>query len=138
QARSSDERRPLTVMDMAMPRDVEVDGKGLSQVVVHDLENVKRFVSERQKAREAAIPEAERLIARRLSEFNYWYDHARYELNYNGLEPAFEQICKEEMASALDHLPQEYRGEIAQAAERLARRLAQVSSRSNGKTRKPK
>jgi glutamyl-tRNA reductase len=136
QAMSTRARRgPLTIMDIALPRDVEYSGATTDGLVIYDLEDVKRFVKEHQKAREAAIPEAEELIAQRLGEFAYWYDHARYELGHNGLEPAFEEICREEMSSALDRLPDEYRKEVAQATQRLVRRLAQVKSRADNKTR---
>ena len=128
-------RKPLTIMDMAIPRDVEYKGLVSGELVIYDLEDIKRFVKEHQQAREAAIPEAEELIAQRLGEFAYWYDHARYELSHNGLEPAFEEICREEMSSALDRLPDEYRQEVAQAAARLVKRLAQVKSRTGNGTR---
>ncbi len=128
-------RGPLTIMDMAVPRDVEYQGPKSDALLIYDLENVKHFVREHQQAREAAIPEAEELIAQRLGEFAYWYDHARYELGHNGLGPAFAEICREEMSSALDHLPDEYRQEVAQAAERMVKRLAQVKSRTGNGTR---
>ena len=126
--------RKLIIMDMAIPRDVEYEKGRQGNVTLFDLEDIKEFLRERQLGRQAAIPDARKLIDQRLNEFAYWYDHARYELVYNGLEHAFTNITEQEMGPILEKLPPEQRREIAQATDRLARRLAQVKLRADGGT----
>ncbi|MFH1687665.1 MAG: glutamyl-tRNA reductase [bacterium] len=124
----------LTIMDMAIPRDVACQKGEHNNITLFDLEDVKEFARDRQQERQAAVPDARELIEQRLSEFAYWYDHARYELVYNGLEHAFANITEQEMAPILEKLPPEQRREIAAATDKLARRLAQVKLRADGGT----
>lgn len=81
------DRRPtsrLLLVDMAIPRDIDVPKDWHPLVDVYDLEDVKRFVSDRQQQRQSAVPEAEEIIGRRLDEFDYWYQHVLLEPVYNG------------------------------------------------------
>ncbi len=123
---SVDSRHRLTIMDIAVPRDVAIDTCRFRNATVYDLEAVKRFVAERQAERRAAIPEAEELIAQRLSEFSYWYDHARFEVSYNGLQASIDNIYLEEFGPVLGKLDASQRHDVARAARRLVQRVAQL------------
>jgi glutamyl-tRNA reductase len=121
-----DGKHKLIIMDIAIPRDVAIDSRRFPKVKVFDLEAVKTFVAERQAERRAAIPAAEELIARRLNEFSYWYDHARFEVSYNGLQASIDTIYSEELGPVLGKLDPEQRHEVARATKRLAQRVAQL------------
>lgn len=116
----------LTIMDIAIPRDVAIDTGRYPKVTVYDLETVKSFVARQQADRRAAIPEAEELIVQRLSEFSYWYDHARFEVSYNGLQASIDNIYLEELGPVLGKLDPSQRHEVARATKRLVQRVAQL------------
>jgi glutamyl-tRNA reductase len=85
-------RRPrarLAIVDMAVPRDVDLPKGWHPSVDVYDLEDIERFVSDRQRRREAAVPQAEEIIERKLGEFCYWYRNVLYETDSNGARERF-------------------------------------------------
>jgi glutamyl-tRNA reductase len=125
--------RGLTIVDLAVPRDVEVPAGGYREpaVTVSDLEDVKRFVARRQQRREMEIPRAEEIIERKLDEFEYWYGHVQYEPIYNGGGRRVESITEEELSPIIERLPPELREELNQAARRLVSRLVRDVRRSS-------
>jgi len=122
--------RKLTVMDMAIPRDVEYNATSRDDIEILDLEDVRRFIEYRQEQVARAIPEAEVIIDRKLSEFTYWYSHVLHEPLYNGLEETFQAIRLEELAPILNRLPPEMRGVLDKATRRLVNRLLQIRIRT--------
>ena len=134
QALSQRSDRKLVIVDLAIPRDVAVNEGDFGQVEVHDLEAIKEFVKTQQARREAAIPQAEEIIERKLSEFIYWFQHVRYEPLYNGLDQSFEAIRKQEMAAILQKLPPELREELTQASRQLVDHLLHMQARATDTT----
>jgi glutamyl-tRNA reductase len=128
-ATASRPNRRLIIMDMAIPRDVDMPKDGSASVEVNDLEDIKRFVEDRQQKRELAIPQAEELIERRLDEFEYWYEHVLHEPIYNGQSDALETIRREELARILETLPTELQNELNQATRRIVDRVFKAASR---------
>lgn len=124
--------RKLQIMDIAIPRDVDIEKDFHPNVTVYDLDDVKAFVASRQERRKRAVVDAEAIIAERLKEFAYWYDHVRQDFVYNGLTETFEAIKDRELAPILELLPSEYRKAVQEAAERMATRMAQVKIRDSG------
>jgi len=122
--------RRMVIIDLAIPRDVDCVDGDLSGVEVHDLEAIKQFVRDQQKKREAAIPMAEEIIDRRLSEFVYWFEHIRYEPIYNGLGNSFEAIRQQELATLMEKLPPELQGEVEQTTRRLVDHLLHLKQRT--------
>lgn len=60
------------IMDLAVPRDVDIPKDWSPSVEVFDLEDVRRFVEKRQHERELEIPTAEGMIEHRLEDFARW------------------------------------------------------------------
>jgi len=128
--------RPLTIVDLAIPRDVDVISGApqrdrTAMITVSDLEDVKRFVAARQQQRQEAIPRAEEIIERRLDEFDYWYGHVQHEPIYNGAKGTAESIMKEELAPIIEKLNPEMREELNRATRRLVERVAKVARQSS-------
>ena len=121
--------KKMTIVDMAVPRDTEIEKNRYSLVEVLDLEDIKNFVKNQQAIREKAVPLVEQIIDRKLSEFIYWFDHVRYEVIYNGLHDAFENIRKDELKSVLEGLDPEQRTLVNQASKNLVNKLVQLKIR---------
>jgi glutamyl-tRNA reductase len=120
--------RKLVIMDMAVPRDVDLDKDWNPLVEVNDLEDIRRFVNDRQHERELEVPQAESIIQRRLDEFDYWYKQT---VN----EPAFddrllESICSEELSPILDRLPAELQDELCRATRGIVDRVVRIAGRN--------
>jgi len=126
------ENRPdkkMTIVDIAIPRDTDINTDRYKSIDLFDLEDIKQFVRSQQAIREKAIPLVEQIIDRKLGEFIYWFDHVRYEPIYNGLHDAFENIRRDELKSVLEGLDPEQRAIVNQASKNLVNKLVQLKIR---------
>lgn len=128
--------KKLILMDMAVPRDSDIEKDYNKSIIVFDLDDIKTFVMDQQIKRERAIPQAEQIIERKLGEFVYWFDHVRYEPIYNGLYDAFENIRLEEMEAVLDKLPSDQKVIINQATKNLISKLVHLKVRLSSDSKK--
>jgi glutamyl-tRNA reductase len=123
---SANPDRDLTVMDMAVPRDVEINKSYHPNILVYDLEDIKSFISVQQRNRELAIPQAQEIIERKLSEFKYWFDHVQHEPVYNGLAEAYEEVRRQELSGILKILPPETHKDIEAATKNMVKKILQL------------
>ena len=65
--------RPLFVVDIAVPRDVDPDVAELPNVTLMDIDDLKSVVDERLEARREAIPQVEEIIDEYVERFDGWY-----------------------------------------------------------------
>lgn len=119
----------LFLVDMSIPRDIEVPKGWHPLVEVYDLDDIKHFVADRQRQRRLAVPDAEEIVDRRLDEFDYWYQHALLEPGYNGWDSALESLRKEELGPILDKLPEDLQGELDRATRRIVDRVVELTKK---------
>ncbi|HEX7045857.1 MAG TPA: glutamyl-tRNA reductase [Burkholderiales bacterium] len=65
-------RRPVFLVDLAVPRDVEAEVAELSDVYLYTIDDLKDVVDENMQSRVAAAREAERIIDMRVVDFMHW------------------------------------------------------------------
>ncbi|MCD6162484.1 MAG: glutamyl-tRNA reductase [candidate division Zixibacteria bacterium] len=123
---SSGKSNGLIIMDIAAPRDVEIGKNYHANIEVFDLEDIKQHVKEHQQKRELAIPQAQEIIERKLSEFAYWFDQVRHEPSYNGLGEACEEIRLKEISKVLGKLSPELKDEVNRTTKVLVKKILQV------------
>jgi glutamyl-tRNA reductase len=131
--RFGEDGRVLTIVDLAVPRDVEFDGSCYSAVDVLNMDDIKEYVNNQEIKKQAEIPKAQEIIDRRLGEFVYWFDHVRHEPIYNGLDDSFETIRRQEISLILKKLPSELREEVDETTKRMVDRLLQIKVRTSSK-----
>lgn len=65
--------RPMLVIDLAVPRDVDPEVAELPGVSLIDVDGLRPVIDERLEIRRDAIPDVEAIIARYLDRFSRWY-----------------------------------------------------------------
>ncbi|MBV8531804.1 MAG: glutamyl-tRNA reductase [Candidatus Eremiobacteraeota bacterium] len=65
--------RPLFIVDIAVPRDVDPAVADVANVSLVDIDGLKSVVNERLELRREAIPAVERIIAEHVERFETWY-----------------------------------------------------------------
>ena len=65
--------RPMFVVDIAVPRDVDPDVAELPNVTLMDIDDLKSVVDERLETRREAIPHVEEIIEEYAERFDIWY-----------------------------------------------------------------
>jgi len=126
---------PMIFVDMAVPRDIELEAGEVPGITVYNLDDIKDFVERQEQERKQAIPQAEEIIERRLGEFVYWFNHVCHEPIYNGLKDAFENIRRQELEPIIDKLNPQARREINQATKTMVNRLLQLKIRTSPQTK---
>jgi glutamyl-tRNA reductase len=64
--------RPIVMVDLAVPRDIEPEVGELADVFLYSVDDLGEIVRENQGSRQKAVEEAENIIARRVEEFVHW------------------------------------------------------------------
>ncbi len=72
QVMASREGRPLLLVDIAVPRDIEPACREITGVSLHDIDNVQQIVERNASGREAEAKRAEQIIEVELDRFEHW------------------------------------------------------------------
>ena len=64
--------RPMFVVDFAVPRDVEPDAAELEDLFLYTIDDLGTIVQEGAGQRQAAVAEAETIVARQVEAFQAW------------------------------------------------------------------
>lgn len=67
-------RRPIFIVDLAVPRDVEPEVAKLPDVFLYTVDDLGAIVREGNASRQAAVAEAEAIIETRVQQFMQWLD----------------------------------------------------------------
>ena len=65
-------RRPMFMVDLAVPRDVEPEAGELDDVFLYTVDDLAAIVSENRSARRAAVEQAEVIIETQVGQFMHW------------------------------------------------------------------
>lgn len=97
-------RRPLFILDIAIPRDVEPAVGELENVFLYDLDDLRQFVDDNMERRRQEIPAAERIVAEGVEEFWRWYASLDVVPLIRSLRSRAEQVRQAEVEKALRKL----------------------------------
>ncbi len=115
-------RRPMFVVDFAVPRDVEREVSSLEDVFLYTIDDLGAVVSEGRDKRQAAVADAEAIVETQVREFRDWQSSRAAAPAIVELRRRAEQYREAELAKAKARLA---RGDDPAAVlEALARGLA--------------
>ncbi|MDD4912748.1 MAG: glutamyl-tRNA reductase [Sideroxydans sp.] len=98
--------RPLFIVDLAVPRDVEKEVSELSDVFLYTVDDLSEVVRDGLDARQGAVKEAEVIIDSGVNEFVHWMES-------RGVVPTIRALR--------DHAERQRRGEMEKALRALAK-----------------
>jgi glutamyl-tRNA reductase len=114
-------RRPMMVVDLAVPRDVEPEVAQLDDVYLYTVDDLGAVVSEGRDARAASVAQAEAIIDARVRDFTAWLSARRSLPLLHALKNDAEALRREELARAAKLIA---RGEdVSAVLEQLSRGL---------------
>lgn len=114
--------RPLFILDIALPRDVEAAVGEVDNVFLYDIDDLQQIVGASLERRKKEVPAAEEIIAAEVEAFLSWYASLDVVPLIRALRDQGEAVRREEVEKALrrlSHLPEEDREHV----ERLTRQL---------------
>jgi glutamyl-tRNA reductase len=65
-------RRPMFMVDLAVPRDIEPEAAELDDVFLYTVDDLAQIVSENRSARRSAVEQAEAIIETQVGQFMHW------------------------------------------------------------------
>ncbi|MEO7996146.1 MAG: glutamyl-tRNA reductase [Gemmatimonadaceae bacterium] len=112
-ANCATDRYPLLLVDLSMPRNIEVGSAELASVTLVDLDALRPQVSATEQTRRSAIPAAEAIVETELQDFAEWLSAATAREAIRPLREALADVCRRELAHAAGD----------EVAERLSKRI---------------
>jgi glutamyl-tRNA reductase len=113
-------RKPMFIVDLAVPRDVEPEVSRLDDVYVHTVDDLGRIVQTGSETRQAAVAQAEAIIESRVRDFEEWIKSRRAVPVIQDLRTRADALRRRELERALKQLA---RGE---APESVVEHLSQA------------
>ncbi|MFT4604776.1 MAG: glutamyl-tRNA reductase [Rhodothermales bacterium] len=118
--------RPLLLVDLAVPHDIEPEVARVEGVTHMDVDAMQVEISGSLRLREAAIPSVEAILEEERERFESWLQVARVQPLITDLRRQAENIRKEELArlaGRLPELPEELREHIDRFSQSLVQKL---------------
>jgi glutamyl-tRNA reductase len=118
--------RPLVIMDIAVPRDVEDTVGELSNVRVFDIDDLQSAVDSNVEMRKASVPQVEAIISQEMARFAEWLTSRQVTPVIKTLREWAQSIADEELVqtrSRLGDADERTRQIVSRMAHRLVNRL---------------
>lgn len=114
--------RPLCVLDIALPRDVEAEARAIDNVFLYDLDDLQAVVQANLARRRDELPVAEAVIAAEVEKFWSWLAGLAAVPTLTAVRAEMDRLRAEELAAALRRMPNLSEQDRA-AMEHLSRSL---------------
>ena len=118
--------RPLFIIDIALPRDVEAETGTLDQVFLYNIDDLQGIVQENLAKRSAELAHAERIVTEEAAKFAAWMQSREIIPTVVALRQRFESIRRAELArlqQKFSALPPEAHAQIDQITRLIVEKL---------------
>lgn len=99
------EDRPLTLVDIAVPRDIEETVATLESVAYHDIDALQQVIDANFELRRAAVPAVEQIIGQETARFTEWLQTREVTPVIKDLRDWAQGLAQSEVEKALARLP---------------------------------
>jgi glutamyl-tRNA reductase len=93
--------RPMVMVDLAVPRDIEAEVAQLDDVFLYTLDDLGQIVESGQESRQSATVEAEEIITHRVDDFIHWMEARETVPTIRALRDTAERTRRHELEHAL-------------------------------------
>ncbi|MCK8815859.1 glutamyl-tRNA reductase [Natroniella sulfidigena] len=97
-------KRPLFLIDIAVPRDIEPEIAELPEVYLYDIDDLEAVVNQNLEERRGEIEQVEEIIAEEREEFEKWLNYRQVVPVIKGMRERANQIKEQELNRALQRL----------------------------------
>ncbi|MCB2204798.1 glutamyl-tRNA reductase [bacterium] len=113
------QNRPLLMLDLAVPRDIDPKINTLGNVFLKDLDAIQNIIDQNLEQRRQELPRAESIVTEEVVNFFLWYNSLEATPTIQQLREKFEQVRAAEMQRFLNKIDPE----SVDAVEMLTRRI---------------
>jgi glutamyl-tRNA reductase len=119
QAMRSRGNRPLFIIDIGVPRNIDPAANTIENVFLHDIDGLNQIIDGNLAHRKAELPKVERIVEEEAAAFEHWYQSLDVSPTIQQLREAFEQIRSEEVGKHAHHFDRE----TVDAVDMLTKRI---------------
>ena len=98
-------KKPLLILDLSIPKNVDQDVEDLSNVAMVHLDDLAKITDETLEKRKAYIPKAEAIINEIMGEFNNWLDTLKFVPTIQALKHKLHDLKTTEINNQRKKLP---------------------------------
>lgn len=120
------DQRPMLMVDLAVPRDIEADVATVPGIMLTDVDALQSVVDDNLAQREASIPLVETIISKESKAFRQWLQSRRIVPVITDLRRKVQTVADAELQTALNRLPElgeQERAVVEQLAHRIVNKV---------------
>ena len=114
--------RPIFLIDIALPRDVEPSVGEIESVYLYNIDDLQKVVAETQSSRQGAIAAARAIVEQQVTEFLNWSRQREVGPTIDRLYQRYHEVAQAEVSRTINKLPNLSTAE-RDVVENLARRI---------------
>ena len=125
--------RPLFLMDLAVPRDVDPAVEDMPGVHVYDLDHLEMVAESNRREREAEAVKVETIVEEEVGKFQAWWDTQQVTPTISAIHHQAEEVRNTELERtlrSLAHLPEKDLKRIEALSKALVKKLLDAPTRS--------
>lgn len=115
--------RPLLVVDLGVPRNVDPTAGKIENLFLHSLDSLDHLIQRNLKKRKEEVPKVEEILDQEMARFRSWYRGLEAEPLIARLQKQAEGIRAHEVTLALSRFPPETHTELERLTRSLVRKI---------------
>ncbi len=115
--------KPLVIMDIAIPRDIDPKVANLDWIFYHDVDSLQKFIDQNIEKRKAEIPKIKSFIQDEMVTFFSWYNTLQIIPTLKNFRDFFEEIRSDEFEKIKNKLLPEEIEKVENMTKRLVGRI---------------
>ncbi len=115
--------RPLLVVDLSVPRNVDPDAARLANVFLHPVDSLDKLIQRNLKRRREEVPRVEEILEDELAHLLAWYRGLEAEPLIARLQKQAERVRKSELEAAVAEFPPETHDALDRLTRSLVRKI---------------
>jgi glutamyl-tRNA reductase len=115
--------RPLLIVDLGVPRNVEPAAAKIGNLFLHAIDALEHIIQRNLKKRKEEIPHVEEIVEQELDHFRQSFRSLGAEPVVAGLQKQAERIRQEELAAVLSRFPAETHEDLERLTRALVRKI---------------
>lgn len=115
--------RPVVLIDIAVPRNIEPAVAGIDGVVLHDIDRLREVVDGNVGRRAAEVPKVERIIEKELDEFTRRVRSLKLVPAIKDMISVVESIRRDEIARVAKHFSKEQLEQLEQVTRSIVKKI---------------
>jgi glutamyl-tRNA reductase len=123
EAMSERPSRPLLVVDLGVPRQVEPEARRIENLFLHPIDSLEHLIQRNLKRRKEEVPRVEEILEQELAHFRNWYRGLSAEPLIARLQKQAERIRRQELDLALGDFPLESHASLERLTRSLVRKI---------------